>query len=58
VIQNSPVFDQESLEYFLLKIDDLKSSKRWNKEDLLSLFYRMIPGFDHKEVGKYLDGKM
>ena len=58
VIKNAPAFDQQSLEYFLLKINELKSSKGWSKEDLLSLFDEMIPGFDHKEVGKYLDGKM
>jgi FlaA1/EpsC-like NDP-sugar epimerase len=58
VIQNAPVFNPESLEYFLSKIDELKSSKGWGKEDLVSLFNEMIPGFDHKEVGKYLDGKM
>jgi FlaA1/EpsC-like NDP-sugar epimerase len=58
VIKNAPVFDQQSLEYFLSKIDELKSSKGWSKEDLVALFDEMIPGFDHKEVGKYLDGKM
>jgi hypothetical protein len=58
VINNSPAFDHQSLENFLLKIDGLKSSKEWSKEDLVSLFHKMIHGFDHKEVGKYLDGKM
>ena len=58
VIKNAPTFDQQSLEHFLSKIDELKSSKRWGKEDLVSLFDVMIPGFDHKEVGKYLDEKM
>lgn len=58
VIKNAPTFDQHSLEHFLSKIDELKSSKEWDKEDLISLFNEMIPGFDHKEVGKYLDGKM
>jgi FlaA1/EpsC-like NDP-sugar epimerase len=58
VIKNTPVFNQQSLERFLSKIDGLKSSKRWDKEDLVSLFDEMIPGFNHKEVGKYLDGKM
>ena len=58
VIKNAPVFDQQSLEHFLLKINELKSSKGWGKEDLVSLFNEMIPSFDHKEVGKYLDGKM
>jgi len=58
VIKNAPTFDPESLDYFLSKVDELKSSKGWDKEDLMSLFNEMIPGFDHKEVGKYLDGKM
>ncbi len=58
VIKNAPTFDQHSLEHFLSKIDELKSSKDWDKEDLIYLFNEMIPGFDHKEVGKYLDGKM
>ena len=58
VIKNAQTFDQQSLENFLLKIDELKSSKRWDKEDVVFLFNEMIPGFNHKEVGKYLDGKM
>lgn len=58
VIKNDAVFDQQSLERFLLKIAELKSSKGWGKEDFVSLFGEMIPGFNHKEVGKYLDGKM
>jgi FlaA1/EpsC-like NDP-sugar epimerase len=58
VVKNDPVFDQESLEHFLSKINELKSSKGWDKEDLLCLFNKIIPGFNHKEVGRYLDGKM
>lgn len=58
VIKNAPVFNQNLLEYFLSKIGELRSSKRWVKEDLVALFREMIPEFDHKEVGKYLDGKM
>lgn len=58
VIRNSPVFNPESLEHFLSKIHELKSSRGWSRGDLISLFGEMIPGFDHKEVGKYLDGKM
>lgn len=58
VIKNAPTFDQEYLELFLLTINEFKSSKVWSKDDLVILFNKMIPGFDHKEVGKYLDGKM
>jgi len=58
VIKNTPVFDQDSLEYFLFKVNQLRSSKVWSKTDLMALFNEIIPCFDHKEVGKYLDGKM
>ena len=28
------------------------------KEQIVKLFFKMIPDFAHKETGKYLDGKM
>ncbi|WP_128113145.1 UDP-N-acetylglucosamine 4,6-dehydratase [Polynucleobacter necessarius] len=58
VIKNAPVFNQKILERFLSKISELKTSKKWGKEDLVALFRELIPEFNHKEVGKYLDGKM
>jgi FlaA1/EpsC-like NDP-sugar epimerase len=58
VIKNAPVFNQKMLEHFLLIIDELKFAKEWGKEDLINLFSELIPTFNHKEVGKYLDGKM
>ena len=39
-------------------IDYLKQSKKWSKEEIVSLFHQMIPDFGHKETKKYLDGKM
>ena len=32
--------------------------KKWNKLDIVELFKEMIPDFEHKESGKYLDSKM
>ena len=32
--------------------------KKLNKEQIVNLFFKMIPEFGHKEVGKYLDSKM
>jgi FlaA1/EpsC-like NDP-sugar epimerase len=58
VIKNAPVFNQKALEHFLLIIAELKSSKKWGKEDLINLIHELMPEFNHKEVGKYLDGKM
>ena len=58
VIKNAPVFDNQALEEFTRFIDEQKKSRSWAKERIVALFYKMIPGFVHKETGKYLDGKM
>ncbi len=58
VIKNEAEFDEEKLNYFISSIDGLKQSKAWTKEEIVKLFFKMIPGFGHKETGKYLDGRM
>ncbi|KTF15216.1 UDP-N-acetylglucosamine 4,6-dehydratase [Pseudoalteromonas sp. H105] len=58
IIKNTPEFDQKLLNEFESEIALMKSSKSWTKEQMVKLFFKMIPGFGHKETGKYLDGKM
>lgn len=58
VIKNAPVFDERALEMFTRYIDERKQARRWSKEEIVTLFGKMIPQFGHKETGKYLDGKM
>jgi UDP-N-acetylglucosamine 4,6-dehydratase len=58
VIKNEPLFDNQALVEFTQYIDDRKHAKSWTKEEIVALFYKMIPDFGHKETGKYLDGKM
>jgi FlaA1/EpsC-like NDP-sugar epimerase len=58
IIKNESYFDQEKLEYFTSKINQMKTKKLWTKEAIVDLFYDMIPNFGHKETGKYLDSKM
>jgi len=58
VIKNEPIFDEEKLNYFSEKINNMKKEKRWNKEELVELFFEMIPNFGHKETGKHLDNRM
>ncbi|BCD67958.1 UDP-N-acetylglucosamine 4,6-dehydratase [Nitratiruptor sp. YY09-18] len=57
VIKNEPIFDGEKLDYFTWKIERFKE-KGWNKKELVDLFNFMIPNFNHKETGKYLDQRM
>ena len=58
VIKNSPEYDEGKLEHFLSIIDRMRSQPTWDKPELVDLFNHMIPEFQHKETGKYLDGRM
>jgi len=58
IIKNDPLYQQELLELFEQKITQMKADREWSKEDIVKLFFSMIPDFGHKETGKYLDSKM
>ena len=58
VVKNDAIFDAELLNFFENRITELKQSSKWDKSDLLKLFFEMIPDFSHKETGRYLDSKM
>ncbi len=58
VIKNEPVYDEQNLQLFEKTIQELKQNQCWTKQQIVELFFRMIPDFGHKETGKYLDGKM
>jgi len=58
VIKNEPEFSEVLLNEFEKTIDEMQSKKTWSKEEIVKLFYKLIPDFGHKETGKYLDGKM
>jgi len=58
IIKNAPKISSEELDAFSKTIEEMKQAKKWNKEQLVNLFFTMIPDFDHKETGKYLDSKM
>ena len=58
VIKNEPLYDENKLNHFLLNIEELQSDGIWNKQDIIKLFFDLLPEFAHKETGKYLDGRM
>ncbi|PHS33933.1 MAG: UDP-N-acetylglucosamine 4,6-dehydratase [Sulfurovum sp.] len=58
VIKNEANFDNSLLNHFENTIKGLKEKRTWSKEQIVNLFFKMIPDFGHKETGKYLDGKM
>lgn len=58
VIRNELNIEEDKLQLFENSISEMKSAKKWNKEQIVDLFFKMIPDFGHKETGKYLDAKM
>jgi len=58
VIKNVAGFDADLINKFEVAIASMKDKRAWTKQEIVELFFEMIPGFGHKETGKYLDGKM
>lgn len=58
IIKNDPLYQQELLTLFETSIATMKTDREWTKEQIVELFFAMLPDFGHKETGKYLDGKM
>ncbi|EHY8971139.1 UDP-N-acetylglucosamine 4,6-dehydratase [Vibrio parahaemolyticus] len=58
IIKNEPLYEQELLTLFENSISEMKGEQAWSKEEIVKLFFTMIPDFGHKETGKYLDSKM
>lgn len=58
IIKNDPIYDDVLLEKFNQEIGKMKNSKKWEKSQIVDLFNELIPNFNHKETGKFLDNKM
>ena len=58
IIRNQPEFDESKLDEFMNGIESLRNQETWSKEDIVKLYYILLPEFAHKETGKYLDQRM
>jgi FlaA1/EpsC-like NDP-sugar epimerase len=58
IIRNDPFFEAEKLSFFEQNIETIKNSNNWNREEIVTLFHKMIPNFGHKETGKFLHDRM
>ena len=58
IIKSELKFEQKKLETFLLEIEKMKKNQLWRKKDLVALFNKIIPNFNHLETDKYLDDRM
>jgi FlaA1/EpsC-like NDP-sugar epimerase len=58
VIKNEAVYDEYKLNIFSDTVKKLCKRGVWSRSELIDLFNFMIPEFNHKETGKFLDGRM
>ncbi|MDB2559218.1 UDP-N-acetylglucosamine 4,6-dehydratase [Porticoccaceae bacterium] len=58
VINNQPEFDEGKLDDFMDGIEALRKKGTWVKDDIVKLYFGLLPEFAHKETGKYLDQRM
>jgi FlaA1/EpsC-like NDP-sugar epimerase len=58
IIKKDADIEEERINIFTKSIQKMKEEKKWTKEQIVNLFFQMIPDFGHKETGKYLDSKM
>ena len=58
VIKNQPIFNEDKLDEFMNGIDALRKTGSWTKDDIIRLYFAILPEFTHKETGKYLDQRM
>lgn len=58
IIKNELNIENDKIIHFENSIKTMRKNGQWNKEEIVDLFNYMIPNFNHKETGKYLDAKM
>lgn len=58
VIKDQPIYDSQKLDDFSSGVQALREKSNWDKQDILDLFFDLLPEFAHKETGKYLDQRM
>ncbi len=58
IVKNKNSFNEDILDTFEHNINKLRKQSDWTKEDILKNFLEILPEFEHKETGTYLDEKM
>ncbi len=58
IIKNPLNIEKEKITLFEQTIQQMHDKGEWSKSEIIDLFNQMIPNFNHKETGKYLDAKM
>jgi FlaA1/EpsC-like NDP-sugar epimerase len=58
VIKNKLDYNDEALNKFESTIRSLRTRGDWSRSEIIDLFNDLIPDFNHKETGRFLDSRM
>ena len=58
IIMNQATFNLSNLEEFTKGVQDLRAKGSWSKDEIVNLYFNVLPDFAHKETGTYLDQRM
>ena len=58
IIKNKSVYDSIKLDNFTSGVQALRARGKWDKQDILDLFFDLLPNFSHEETGRNLDERM
>lgn len=58
IVKSKTAYDDEKLNHFLTTIETLRTNNSWTKEEIVLLFFDMLPELEYEDKGKYLDSKM
>lgn len=58
IVKSKTAYDEEKLNHFLTAIETLRANNSWTKEEIVLLFFEMLPELEYEDKGKYLDSKM
>ena len=58
IIRNDLSFNQSELKDFLDIIHDMQNRNHYTRKEIIALFNKVLPDFNHKEEGKFLDERM
>ena len=58
IVKSKTAYDEDKLNHFLSTIETLQTNNSWTKEEIVLLFFKMLPELEYEDKGKYLDSKM
>lgn len=58
IIKNQDIDEDDNINLFSSTIKKMLEQKKWTRDEIVELFFKLIPNFDYKHTGSFLDSKM